>query len=217
MGPLMLQRLAVAFVAAMAPLVMKLLAWTWSFRRVNRRVYEEYIASGRPVVAAIWHRLVVPGAVLFGPLRPFLMVSLSRDGDLTAAIVRRLGFRCVRGSSSRGGKEALAELTDRIASGGRGAITVDGPKGPAGEPKIGIVVASRDAGAPIVPIAAHVRRAFRVRSWDRTIIPLPFARIVLSFGDPLWVPREADRDECERWRVRVREALGRSEEAARAR
>lgn len=208
--------LLLRLVGGVAPLLFRLLHRSWSIRVLNRRVLDEYINGGRPLIAVIWHQNVIPGVAFFGYRRPVIMVSRSKDGELIARVSGRLGFRHVRGSSSRGGKEALAELVDWVRAGGQSAITVDGPKGPFHDPKMGCVLAARSTGAPIIPIAAWARPAVRARSWDRTLIPLPFAQLVLAFGEPIRLGPDASGEECESARLQVREALDRAEAAARA-
>lgn len=203
-----------ALVCALVPLLLRLLVRTWSIRIVNREVLRDYIDAGRPLIVATWHQMIIPGVAFFRDRKAVIMVSQSRDGELIARVNLRMGFRNVRGSSSRGGGEALLAMIDVLRGGAQGAIMVDGPKGPAREPKAGCVVAAARSGAPLIPLGCRARPAIQARNWDRTLIPLPFARVVLSFGEPLSVPAETTPEDVERWRVRVREGLLRAEEGA---
>lgn len=203
-----------ALLAALAPLLLRLLARTWSFRVLHRRVLDEIIDPGRPVLIATWHQMILPGVAFFRDRRGVIMVSRSRDGELIARVNLRMGFRNVRGSSSRGGAEALLELIDAVRSGGQAALMVDGPRGPAREPKAGIVAAASRSGAPVVPLGCRARPGWLARNWDRTLVPLPFATIVLSFGEPFQVPPGAGPEELERCRVKLREGLLAAEERA---
>lgn len=212
--PSRLQELLLSFVAGMAPLAIRLLAMTWSFRIVNRRPFEEWVRGGGAVVGTVWHRMVIPGVAFFRDRGVTLMVSRSLDGEMIARVAHRLGFSTVRGSSSRGGAEALYDLIGSLRRGGKAAITVDGPRGPARVPKIGAILAARATGVPVLPIASHARPAIQAGSWDRTVIPLPFARIAMAFGEPFRVPAGASEEECEAYRLRLRDAIERAEEAA---
>jgi len=194
-------------VGSVVPLLLRLLAATWSFTVVNRKVLRDAILSGKPVVAATWHEMVVPGVVFFRDRRSIIMVSRSVDGEMIARVNLRMGYRNIRGSSSRGGAQALQEMIREVREGAQAAIMVDGPKGPRYEPKMGCVIAARESGAPIVPVACRVRGSLRARNWDRTIVPLPCARLAVSFGEPIHVPPDAGPDECERLRLRVRDSL----------
>ena len=202
-----LRHLLESLLTAALPLLLRLLARTWSFRILNRRVLEEFIDAGRPVIAATWHQMIVPGVVFFRDRRAVVMVSRSRDGERIARVGRRLGFRSARGSSSRGGAEALIELIDHVRRGGQAAMMVDGPRGPAREPKPGVVVAAAHSGAPIVPVGCRARPGWLAPNWDRTLVPFPFARIVLSLGDPIEVPSGAGPEELESYRRKVHEDL----------
>jgi len=209
-----LQGFLEALVTALVPLLLRLLVRTWSIRVVNRDVLRTYVDAGRPVVVATWHQMILPGVAFFRDRKAFIMVSKSRDGELIARVNLRMGFRNVRGSSSRGGGEALLAMIEVVRAGAQAAIMVDGPRGPAREPKAGCVMVASKTGAPLIPLGCRARPAIRARGWDRTLIPLPFARVVLSFGEPLAVPPEATAEEIERYRVRVREGLLAAEDRA---
>lgn len=206
----LLERLAVALV----PLILRLFAWTWNFRVLNRRVLSELIDAGKPLLVATWHQMVFPGVGFFKDRRAVIMVSRSKDGEMMARVISRLGFRSVRGSSSKGGSEALHGLVEAIREGGQGAVMVDGPRGPAREPKPGILVAAQRTGAPLIPLGCKASRALYGRNWDRTMLPLPFATVVLSFGEPVTVPADATSEAIDGWRERLKAGLNEAEAKA---
>lgn len=156
------------------------IAWTW---RVER---EPWPVVG-PSVVAFWHSELVPmvalhrgrartgGAALVG------MASQSADGEVVAAALRALGYGVVRGSSSRGGVGALRASLAALADGGSPALAVDGPRGPAGVAQAGAVALAARAGVPLVYGRIHAK-GWRARSWDRTLVPWPFARVALTYG-----------------------------------
>ncbi len=115
------------------------------------------------------------------------LVSRSPDGELLARALARVGLDAVRGSSSRGGARALLALARRLRRGGvDAAFAVDGPRGPAGSPRPGALLAARASGGLVVPIACAARPAFVfARSWDAFELPLPFARVVVALGEPI--------------------------------
>lgn len=122
-----------------------------------------------------------------------VMVSSSRDGDIIADTVERFGMRAVRGSSRHGGRHALDAMIDAVRQGDVSAgVIVDGPRGPARIAKSGALLLARATGLPVVPGTWWARPLLRVGSWDRTIVPLPFSRIVFAFAEPLLVPADAD-------------------------
>ena len=118
-------------------------------------------------------------------------VSRSDDGELVAGVLLRLGFaEPLRGSSSQGGAAVLRQLARTVDRGVSAAILTDGPRGPARRSKPGVVALARLTGAPIAPASFSARPCVRFRSWDGSLLPLPFARVVCRFGDPIPVARD---------------------------
>ena len=132
-----------------------------------------------------------------------VLASLSRDGDLQTRILRRLGFRVVRGSSSRGGAAGLKALVDQVHLGADAAFAVDGPRGPRHKVKPGAVLAAKKTGAALVPIAVRPSRAWVLgKTWDWYTLPKPFAEIHITRGAP--IPLDGD---VETVRARLEHAL----------
>jgi hypothetical protein len=119
-----------------------------------------------------------------------VMVSESRDGEIIARIIERLGFGTVRGSTTRGGERALVKLAALGRGGFDLGITPDGPKGPRGSAQPGAVLIAARAEVPIVPLGVAASRAWRARSWDRFLVPKPFSEVWVVFGAPLRFTRE---------------------------
>ena len=171
------------------------------YRTEGRDVVDELRAAGRPVLLASWHGRVLLLPYHLRGLLQTLMVSKSRDGERIAAICHRFGYRTVRGSSSRAGARALLQFVRQLRKGDVGAHVVDGPRGPAGRIKPGLIVAAQRSGAAIVPIYASASRRWEARSWDRMQISWPFSRVLVRFGEPVLVPRDLDREASERLRL----------------
>ncbi len=149
-----------------------------------------------PQLAALFHESMLPCAWFFRGRGYSVAVSRSRDGDLIRATLLSLGYRePARGSSSRGGSAALRGLVRQHTEGVTVAVLVDGPRGPARVAKTGIVALGRMVDTPIQPVAFSARPALQLGSWDRSLIPLPFARVVCAFGEPL--PPAPDGDEAQ--------------------
>lgn len=123
-----------------------------------------------------------------------VVVSEHSDGEIIARILEWMGYRLIRGSTSRGADRALLGIVKTLKRGEDVAITPDGPRGPAGKFAPGAVVAANRAGAPIIPALAYVDRAWKLSSWDGFIIPKPFARITVSYGPPLRINAPTTRD-----------------------
>lgn len=192
--------LLVRAVPALAPPVIRALFSTCTVRVRNRPVWDAYIRSRRAFVGMCWHKDFPFVLDLFRRRKIVVLVSRSRDGEIVARTLHRLGYRTVRGSSSAGGSEALLDVIRHVRDGWGSAFIADGPRGPARQSKIGPVIAARESGAPIIPLACHAGSAWRMRNWDGTVIPRPFSTIAIAYGDPIAVPPDAAREECEKIR-----------------
>jgi lysophospholipid acyltransferase (LPLAT)-like uncharacterized protein len=135
------------------------------------------------------------------------MVSRSRDGEYVARLAEWLGFRTVRGSSSRGGARATRELVRRIRNGELGGMLADGPQGPARVAKPGTLMIARDGGVPIVPVLWGADRCWTFNSWDRYLLPKPFAKVVVCAAEPLWIPEGAGGESLEQYRLILEERM----------
>ncbi|NMB73627.1 MAG: lysophospholipid acyltransferase family protein [Myxococcales bacterium] len=155
--------------------------------------------GGQPLLYAFWHGRQL-GLFRANPEKHLaVMASLSRDGALQAVVCRRFGLTVVRGSSSRGGLQALRGLAERLRAGVSVGLAVDGPRGPAEEAKPGILALASRLHCPVVPITiGYSRCGVLRRAWDRFRIPAPFARAVVVYGEPMRVPRTASREELVR-------------------
>ena len=167
-------------------------------------------AGDAPLVLTIWHGGLLAAAYCWRDRRIAVAVSLSRDGDWIDAVLVRLGFaESARGSSSRGATGLLRALIRRARAGEPIAVLLDGPRGPAGVAKPGAVALARATGARLVPIGIASAPSLRFGSWDRTALPLPFARVRIVFGAPRHVPEDAATDALEAQRAQLEAELHR--------
>lgn len=187
----------------LAPFVLRLLALTW------RVELHGALPQGRPSVLVLWH-----GRMLLSmPLRAFkhrghaVLVSPSADGALVEKALRRFGYTVVRGSSSRGGAQALRDLLGSLRDGRSVVVTPDGPRGPRHGINVGPLWLAAETDALVVPLAFAVDRAFRFRSWDRCCIPKPWARIEVRCCEPLAVPAGTTEAGLEPLATEMRERL----------
>ncbi|MEN8374424.1 MAG: lysophospholipid acyltransferase family protein [Gemmatimonadota bacterium] len=160
-----------------------------------------------PYVVVFWHGRLLPLAYAYRGSGVATLISRSRDGRAIAEVASRWGYRIERGSSSRGGSMGLRGVVRHLEAGRRVALTPDGPRGPARVMKLGPLLAARLTGAPIVPIGIAANRAWHVGSWDRFMLPQPFARVLIQFGEPLRVPADASDAQVESLRERLEGAL----------
>ena len=162
-------------------------------------------------IGALWHNrlLLLPFVIkrFLPERRGAALISGSRDGALLADLVERFGFEVVRGSSSKKGASAIRQLAEVIARGKDAVITPDGPRGPAYELGQGIVFLAQQSGAAVVPINLEYSNSWRVRSWDRFILPKPFSTVRVIFGPPHRVAQTSTEADFERERARLQDAM----------
>jgi lysophospholipid acyltransferase (LPLAT)-like uncharacterized protein len=201
---------ALGFAAAF---FLRALGATW---RISTEGPDPFRTSAGPHLGAMWHRNAIVGAYYFRDRNIGAAVSRSRDGELITRLLLRLGFRMPsRGSSSRGGAAALLGLVRLVEAGTTITIQTDGPRGPARVSKVGIVSLARQTDQPITPLTFSARPCIQFKSWDGTLLPLPFARVLCSYGEPLAPPQDMDAEESVR--VALDDELNRSADEADAR
>lgn len=177
--------------------VIRALASTWRFRVTNDAVLGATRDSGRRVLYTLWHGELLPLLWLHRNEGVAVVISEHRDGEIVARIAETLGYTTVRGSSSRGGSRALIGLMRELESGRDGAVTPDGPRGPAHVFAPGAAIAAQRTGAAIIPIRASASRAWRLKSWDRFLVPMPFARVDVVYGPATLVVADSPREAAE--------------------
>jgi lysophospholipid acyltransferase (LPLAT)-like uncharacterized protein len=175
-------------------LALRVLASTWRYRVIGGESLERLRANNVPFIFSLWHGQLLPLIWHHHGERVAILVSEHRDGELIARLAKSIGYRLIRGSSSRGGERALLALAKELREGREVAVTPDGPRGPARSYAPGALIAAQRTGAPILPIVAHADRAWRLSSWDNFMIPKPFAKVTVAYGEPTRVAVESSRD-----------------------
>ncbi len=168
-------------------LLLRLLALTWRVEVRGESGWRARRAQGQGTVLTLWHGHLLPLTHHLRNLGTLVLVSEHRDGEIIARILQRLGYGLIRGSSTRGGARAFAEMVRALKSGETITITPDGPRGPARKFSPGAAVAAQRAAVPIVTMFVTTNRAWTLKSWDSFMIPKPFARLVVHFSDPTFV------------------------------
>ena len=199
-----------SFVVALAPplgaAALRLLTASCRVRFVEGRAGERWRA-GTPFIFATWHSRVLLLPALYRGRGLRVLISRSRDGEMIARLCARFHLDVARGSSSRGGAEALRALARALAAGTSVVIVPDGPRGPSEVVKPGLVALAALSGVAVVPVAVGASSEWRLDSWDGFRVPRPFARCVVRFGEPITVPRGADSDAREVIRKEIEAAL----------
>jgi len=173
--------------------ILRTLAGTWRFRVLNETSLRELRASGKPFIYSLWHGHLLPLLWHHRGSNVAILISDHRDGEMIARAAESLGYRSIRGSTTRGAERALLALVRELKAGRQIAVTPDGPKGPARTFAAGALIAAQRSAAPILPVAAGADRAWRLSSWDRFVIPKPFARITVAYGAPTTVDAPSAR------------------------
>jgi len=169
------------------------------------------LVRDRSVIFAIWHNRLLMLPRVFDPCFPtrqsYGLISASGDGDLIASFIERSGYGTIRGSSSRKGVIALRQLVETLAAEGNVLVTPDGPRGPVYQVSQGIVFLAQKSGAPVVPIHMEYSSCWRLKSWDRFVVPRPFAKLRAVFGAPVVVPPLESSEQFEAERLRLQNAM----------
>jgi lysophospholipid acyltransferase (LPLAT)-like uncharacterized protein len=171
-------------------LVLNVLLGTVRFRAEHRDRFDRLLATGQPALFAVWHGRLLPLTYYHRHTGLAAVISRSRDGEYIAQVAEGWGFDPVRGSTSRGGSEALREMVRRVRAGQSLAVTPDGPRGPRQRLQPGVLRAAQLAGVPVMPVSAGCSRAWWPGSWDRFCVPKPFSRVRVIYGEARHVPRD---------------------------
>lgn len=180
-----------------APFVLRRLSGSWDVEILGQEHRDE-TESTEGCLWTLWHGRMIVGITDSEDTGNTVLVSPSKDGDLMDTLLPRFGLRTIRGSSSRSGPQALRAMLRSLKGGGTVVVTPDGPRGPRHSGSAGVVWLARATGYPIQPCGFVAEPAWRMRSWDGFTIPKWGAKVKLSFGEPLYVPRDADKDEIKR-------------------
>jgi lysophospholipid acyltransferase (LPLAT)-like uncharacterized protein len=163
---------------------------TFRLRIVNEQRWQDLLKQGRPILLCAWHQQffsAIRHFKTYSKFNPGLMISQSRDGELIAGVANKTGWHTLRGSSSKGGKKAMEGMIEHLKTHGLGAHILDGPTGPIGKIKAGVIKMAQDSNAILVPMYTHAKHAWFFNSWDRFMLPKPFSKVTLTFGDEMYL------------------------------
>jgi lysophospholipid acyltransferase (LPLAT)-like uncharacterized protein len=185
-------------------------SWTFRLKIENEKDWMDYRRNGGVVLFCGWHQQ------FFSAVRPFknyktfnpsIMISQSKDGEIVAKMALRNGWNPVRGSSSKGGMEALKKMIACLKENKLAAHVVDGPRGPSGVVKAGVILLAHAANAVIVTASVSAEKAWYFNSWDKFLLPKPFSKVTLRFGEMIKFDRVKDIEIFERQRMRLEEVM----------
>lgn len=188
--------------------IVRLISSTYRIRIMNPEKEKKLLDKKASLIYASWHQRFFPGITFFSLRKPIaIIISKSRDGEMISRVVNILGWYAVRGSSSRGGKDAMEKIKELVPFGYKVGHIVDGPQGPFGVVKPGMIKIAQVQNLPILPTITSAEKKWIFNSWDRFMIPKPFTRIIIRFGDAIHVPAELDTDAFEENRLFVQNKL----------
>jgi hypothetical protein len=170
---------------------------TLRWRTEGLEHFDAIAASGRQPIMAFWHGRILPATYFFRRRGIVVITSENFDGEWIAGIIERFGYGTARGSTSRGARKALLQLTRDLAAGKPTGFTLDGPRGPARVAQPGAVWLAKATGNPVLPFHLEANRHWTLNSWDRTQIPKPYATVALAVGEPFDVPLDLDESGIE--------------------
>lgn len=171
---------------------------------------EAELSNGNGVIIAFWHgRMFLLPAYYRRYIRreAHVLISQHRDGELITRTIEGFGLMAIRGSSRRGGKEAMEEMKRKIKEGAIIGITPDGPRGPREKARRGVVELAHLTDCAVFPLGFGASRYKRLNSWDRFVVPAPFSKVAFVLGEPMKVGKNADREEREQLRLELENKL----------
>lgn len=197
-----------ALIGALGYQLIAALGRTYRWRVDGYEHYESVRAQGRRPIFAFWHGRILPATYFWRDRGIVVMTSENFDGEWIARIIHRFGFGAARGSTSRGGRRALAQLRRDVRGGKSAAFTLDGPRGPINVAQPGAVWLARLTGSPLLPFHIEANRAWSLGSWDRALVPCPFSTVAVAIGAPLTVGEQATGAELDDNRLELEHRLG---------
>jgi len=201
------RRAQAAAIATIGVPIVEAVGATWSWRETGTEHLDEVARQGRHPILALWHGRILAATLYFRDRGVVAMTSENFDGEWVARLMSRFGYHAARGSTSRGGARALAQLRREMASGRAAAFTVDGPRGPARVAQPGAAWLASATGNPIVPFHIEASKSWTVKSWDKHQVPRPGSLVAVAIGRPIEVPAQADEAIIETGRAAVELSL----------
>ncbi len=179
---------------------------------IGRHYFDRHVLGPEGAIGASWHRDAIFMVWSFRHFHPMIMFSRSKDGALIAGFAEKLGVIPIRGSSSSGGAEALRGMKKFLTEPGarfrKVASVLDGPRGPRCVAKRGMIALAKETGKPMIPIVVSAHPALTLKkTWDKSLIPLPFSRVIIMLGQPWHVPADINSEDIETMRQEFEDTL----------
>ena len=201
------QRLILFLIKKVGTRILNLLAKSYRIEIIGRE-YEDKLKKDYPsILYAFWHQRFLYLIYHFKKSNGRVLISYSKDGEMIARVVESFGIVPVRGSSSRGRISSTREIIEVLEKGHIVGIATDGPRGPIYNVKLGIIQIAKSTGMPILPVTVGAEKKWSFNSWDRFIVPKPFSRICMKYGEPMFVEQDSSDDVLEEKRKELESRL----------
>lgn len=201
------ERLLIRIVDLACYLLISVIGKTIRFEVEGWENFEQIEKDKKIPIYTFWHNRIFIGTYFFRNRKIVVMTSQSFDGEYIARFIQRFGYGASRGSSTRGGIKALAEMIRIMKEGLPTGFSVDGPKGPKYVVKSGVCLLAKKTGNPIIPFVLEAKNYWEINSWDKLQIPKPFTRVKVIINKPIYVSSEANDEEIENKRLEVQNSL----------
>jgi lysophospholipid acyltransferase (LPLAT)-like uncharacterized protein len=209
------RRIQIPLIAAAVFTAIRLLGPTLRYEVLGWQHAERVYAARKQCIWAFWHRVIIPIVWWRRNHGVVIMNTTAFDGQWTRKVIEWLGFGTAQGSSSRGGLRGLAVMAKRLGEGVDCGFTIDGPRGPRYIAKPGPVMLARKTGCPVMVFHIGVDRGKTFeKTWDHFLLPMPFARTVILFAPPIYVPPDANQEALEAKHAEMQRELERVRDLA---
>lgn len=201
------QRLVIRTAGWLGYILVRLIGMTIRYEVTGQENFDAITRAGKQPIYSFWHDRIIAGTYYYRNRGIIVLSSSSFDSEYTARIIQRLGFGIIKGSSTRGGIQALVGMIRMMKSGYAMAFTLDGPKGPRYEAKAGPILLAKKTGNPLMPFVIECKSFWTLKSWDRLQIPKPFTKANLIIGEPIYVDAKANDEQMETKRLELQSSL----------
>ena len=207
MFSLIFKRIKLLLIGFLGSLFVRILFSTIRIEERPHNYPKKLIKQNKKIIYAIWHPFILTTGYISRNLGINVLISQHSDGEYIAQVIQWLGYRVVRGSTTRGGGRALLTIIKKAREWKALAITPDGPKGPVFHVQPGIIFLGQKTGYPIIPLSVACSNYWTIPSWDKFRVPKPFSYAVVNYGKPITIPPRLDRTEVEEYRKLLEETL----------
>ena len=194
-------------IAVFGRALMLLINRTLNYRVVGSYYYSRLVGEGKKIIFSFWHNGIFMGTYFWRDKGIAVLTSKNFDGEYIARIIKKFGYEPVRGSTSKGGAEALIQLKKIMDNGKDTAFTVDGPRGPKYRVQPGAIWLASKTHQPILPFIAYAERKWELKSWDSFQIPYPFSTAWIIIGNPIYVGKIENDAQLEQYRQELETSL----------